>query len=414
MSDLSVAVMGGQMLGGGVVILVAVLLWMLYLLPSIMRRARYDAAERNALRLNRALRVLAETSETPDEVRVELSARQARQQQRAAVKAQAEVERLQRERDEIEAEQARLERERELAELEERRHRIESTKAALERRETEREREAQRLADARETNARAHRSIVGRRSEHAERGQVTVQAEAEAHDWDSSREEKAPRAFAMTFDDVARARARRRVRMLATLVAVVGIIIAGWGVWLAAQAAVVVEWAGFVAGGAAMVAVAVVTLRRMAHVARRAAARSDGARTESGAGAVARLAPRRVGSALVDDGDRGWTPRTIPRPLSATAGSQASSVADARVAREQLLAAAREEGLRGRAEQMRPVPMQIDSLRQRVSIAEPAVDPAEEFGAPQPGASPYASMGYVDDSEIDQHLRRMLSGRAAG
>ena len=55
------------MLGGGVVVLVAVLLWLLYLLPSIMRRSRYDASERNALRLNRALRVLAETSETPPE-----------------------------------------------------------------------------------------------------------------------------------------------------------------------------------------------------------------------------------------------------------------------------------------------------------------------------------------------------------
>ena len=71
--------MDGQVLGGGVIVLVAVLLWLVYLLPSWHSRRQYDAAERNAVRLNQALRVLAETSETPEEVRVELSARTALQ-----------------------------------------------------------------------------------------------------------------------------------------------------------------------------------------------------------------------------------------------------------------------------------------------------------------------------------------------
>ena len=73
--------MGGQVLGGGVIVLVAALLWLVYLLPSWASRRQYDAAERNAVRLNQALRVLAETSETPEEVRLGLNTRTALAQQ---------------------------------------------------------------------------------------------------------------------------------------------------------------------------------------------------------------------------------------------------------------------------------------------------------------------------------------------
>lgn len=84
--------MNGPVLSGGVIVLVAVLLWMLYLLPSWRGRYQYNAAERNAVRLNQALRVLAETSETPDEVRLELNARTALAQQRLAKRVQSERE----------------------------------------------------------------------------------------------------------------------------------------------------------------------------------------------------------------------------------------------------------------------------------------------------------------------------------
>ncbi len=72
--------------------LVAVLLWMLYLLPSWRGRFQYNAAERNAVRLNQALRILAETSETPAEVHVELNARTALAQQKLAKRVQSERE----------------------------------------------------------------------------------------------------------------------------------------------------------------------------------------------------------------------------------------------------------------------------------------------------------------------------------
>lgn len=101
--------MDGQVLGGGVIVLVSVVLWLVYLLPSWHGRYRYDAAERNAVRLNQALRVLAETSETPEEVRLELTARTALAQQKLARKAQADLEQVEREnaRAEHEAAQAK-------------------------------------------------------------------------------------------------------------------------------------------------------------------------------------------------------------------------------------------------------------------------------------------------------------------
>lgn len=84
--------MDGPVLSGGVIVLVSVLLWMLYLLPSWRGRYQYNASERNAVRLNQALRVLAETSETPGEVRFELNARTALAQQKLAKRVQSERE----------------------------------------------------------------------------------------------------------------------------------------------------------------------------------------------------------------------------------------------------------------------------------------------------------------------------------
>lgn len=104
--------MGGQVLGGGVIVLVAVLLWLVYLLPSWHSRHQFDAAERNAVRLNQALRILAETSETPQEVRLELNARTALAQQRLAKRAAAEREQAELEASRTELEHARVARER--------------------------------------------------------------------------------------------------------------------------------------------------------------------------------------------------------------------------------------------------------------------------------------------------------------
>lgn len=103
--------MGGQVLGGGVIALIAVLLWLVYLLPSWHSRHQFNAAERNAVRLNQALRILAETSETPEEVRLELNARTALAQQRLAKRAAAEREHAELEAARAQLDEARAERE---------------------------------------------------------------------------------------------------------------------------------------------------------------------------------------------------------------------------------------------------------------------------------------------------------------
>lgn len=69
--------MNGQTLGGGVLLAIGAVLWAVYFLPIWTKRRQFSVAQKNALRIHRTLRILAETSEIPNEVRVEATARQA-------------------------------------------------------------------------------------------------------------------------------------------------------------------------------------------------------------------------------------------------------------------------------------------------------------------------------------------------
>lgn len=72
-------------IGGGLFVLVAAALWLVYLMPNWARRREYLATERNALRLQQTLRVLAETSETPEEVHLAVSSRSVNQQEQLLI-----------------------------------------------------------------------------------------------------------------------------------------------------------------------------------------------------------------------------------------------------------------------------------------------------------------------------------------
>ena len=61
--------------GTAIMLALAAVLWFLYLLPNWMRRREFLATERNATRLQRAIRVMAESAEAPEELRVEATAR---------------------------------------------------------------------------------------------------------------------------------------------------------------------------------------------------------------------------------------------------------------------------------------------------------------------------------------------------
>lgn len=283
-------------LGGGVIVLVAVVLWLVYLLPSWHSRHLYNASERNAVRLNQALRVLAETSETPGEVHLELNARTAAAQQRLARRAKA-----------AEAE----------AELEEARRQLEIA-----------------------------RSLPGAR----------------------------------------RARARRRARAVTTFAGLSALGLAGWGAWeVVTTGSQLALWAGV---GVAVVCAMMLT--RMARVRGRVVERAVEATPVVERRTAAVAAPEVLE-------DRGWMPRSLPRPLVASAGSRAASELDAAAARQALEDAARREELRVRAEELRPAPPDIAAAR-----------------AAREEESPYARMGFVDDAEIEDHVRRLLARRAAG
>ncbi|KDA05969.1 hypothetical protein DC31_11960 [Microbacterium sp. CH12i] len=285
--------MNGPVLSGGVIVLVAVLLWMLYLLPSWRGRYQYNAAERNAVRLNQALRVLAETSETPQEVRLELNARTVLAQQKLAKRVQSE---------------------KETAELELLRAELAATRA----------------------------------------------------------------------DPIVRqARARRQVRMSATVLLVVGLAVAGLGVWqVIASGAQLLIWIGGV-----LAVAAAITLQKMAAVAGRAAHHPVQVRVE--------VEAPRASPPLHDQGRASWTPRALPEPLVSVAGSLAQTARAEIEAKQELQRAERVARLRQRAEEMAPP----------APVALPA--------AKEP-ASPYARMGIVDDAEIEDHVRQLLARRAVG
>jgi hypothetical protein len=80
-------------LGGGVMLLVAAALWFVYLLPTWLRRREYLATERNAVRLQQTIRVMAEAAEVPPAVARERAARErlAEEKARAAAAPAPEV-----------------------------------------------------------------------------------------------------------------------------------------------------------------------------------------------------------------------------------------------------------------------------------------------------------------------------------
>jgi len=347
---------GGQILGGGVIVLVAVVLWLVYLLPSWHGRHQFEASERNALRLNRALRVLAETSETPQEVRLELNARTAAAQQKLAKRALSE-----REQSELEVARAEL-------------------KAARADAAVARERARAQLALSRE-RAKAETLAAREKSKVdalAAREQARAEAAASRADAAAARERaRFEVAVALADPAVRRAQVRRRARLVTTLIAVAAVVLTGWGVvQVIAGAGQTVLWAGV-----ALVTACAFVLQRMAAVQRRAATRPVPVE-------MVRTAASTPGE-IIDPDRPSWTPRELPRPLTASAGSRAAAVLDGAAARDALRRVALDDAIRERAEQAAP----------------PSIDAARR-------ARPAAA--FADDAEIEAHVRSLLERRAAG
>ena len=323
--------MEGQVLGGGVVVLIAAALWLVYLLPSWYSRHQYNATERNAVRLSQALRILAETSDQPEELRVDLRTRSARRQTKLARQAEAERQSL----EEVAA-RAEADRVREEAEFEKERVR----NSALEARE-------QRRADE-----VAQRELAKARAE-AQRARASADAAAEHQ---RLRAELLAARNAPAVIAARQARARRSVRLAALSIVVIGIAALTFGI---AFTQVMLAVIGVLAG-----VVGVAVLQRMSRVARRA--------LPTVVAPVVVEAPRKRVSVLHDEPAPKWTPRTLPQPLTTVAGSRAAAAQDAQDAREALRRAALEEAARQKAAEQAPV--RIDTARP--AAAAPAMDDA--------------------------------------
>jgi len=363
--------MNGDVMGGGVVVAIAAVLWLAYLVPVWLRRREYLATERNAVRLQQTLRILAETSELPDEVRMEATARTVAEQQRIL-------------------------------------RRAEERKLAAAR--------AEAAAHARREQAIAEERR--RAAEEAERAAAEAIAVERA-----ARAAAAQRARVLATSTVAsalspqRRQRLRRARALSTLVLVAGLaglvagafVVAAGGTWLLAGLST------------AAVLLSAWMLARLARPQRASVAAQPIVRTSQ-------VAPE-----LYDDAQhdvpvqerlrQSWTPRPLPKPLHLSPGTvAAAAMASVDAAAELRRAAARADFERKAAEVVAPAPAPVPLRPVAVAPAAPAAPVAVPVAAAAPVASVasvaetaapsrYASMGVLDGvdaagMDLDAVLRR--------
>ena len=168
---------------------------------------------------------------------------------------------------------------------------------------------------------------------------------------------------------------------MTTVIGFAGLLAAGWGaVELVLWGAQTLLWVG-----GAVVAASGLLLHRMARV------RARGITVAAVAPAVAqvRAATHVQDVSLVDE--RAWTPRELPRPLTASTGSRAAVALDAAAAHEALRQAALEESMRERAE--RAAPPSIVAAR---------------------AARTFTGTAASADADIEAHVRDLLLRRASG
>lgn len=363
--------MNGDVMGGGVVVAIAAALWLAYLVPVWLRRREYVATERNAVRLQQTLRILAETSELPDEVRMEATAKTVAEQQR--ILRRAEERRLATARAEAAAHARR-----EQAIAEERRHAAE---------------EAERAATQAIALERASRAAA------AQRASALAVASA-------------PSSLSPQ-----RRRRLRRSRALCTLLLVASLVgvAAGAALLLATGA-----WLLPVASGLVVLA----SLGMLSRLSRSARATVAPVPFVPAAPASPDLYDHAQHDLPVQEALRqSWTPRPLPKPLHLSPGTvAAAAMASVDAAAELRRAAARADFERKATAVAEAVPATPAPVRLR-PVAAPAPAVASTSTAPAMAAvsrpvaveeavpSVYSAMGIVgsvDDGalDLDAVLRR--------
>lgn len=356
-----------DVIGGGVLVAAAAALWIAYLLPSWLRRRQYLATERNAVRLQQTLRILAETAETPEAVRVEATAREVVTQQRIlheheqAMRLAAEA-----------AEQL----------------------AIAERRAAE---EAARVARELATSAATYAGAPITEP-------IAVPVSANAGDAAVSSTDAARLEAVKARRALRRRRARFSLLMLASLLTVVGgLIAAAFGATL------------LIAGGGALgMVVSFAGLARLARV-----------RVESVAAAPVMMPdavpfePIELAEPEGEEQEHSWMPQPLPRPLHLSRGTIAAmAMASIEEAAELKRAASDAEVARRAGELESRVPsiapaaaaQRAEASGTAARSVSAAADAPSERVSGEP-ASPYARMGIVEDAhpafgDLDAVLRR--------
>ncbi|MGW4930221.1 hypothetical protein ACWEOH_13800 [Agromyces sp. NPDC004153] len=348
-----------DVIGGGVLVAAAAALWIAYLLPSWLRRRQYLATERNAVRLQQTLRILAETAETPEAVRVEATAREVATQQR--ILHEHEV-------------TARL-----AAEAAEH-------LAIAERRAAEEAAEA-----ARELAASA--------------APITEPIPTVAPVSTGTASTGAASAGAASTDAARRRRSLRRRRGLSSLLLLAGLLTVVGGLVAAAFGASLL----IAAGGALAMVLAFTFLVGLARV--RIAA------PVAAPVAVPEAEPFEPIELVEDEPeDHGWTPQPLPKPLHLSRGTIAAAAMASIEAAEQLRRSSVEAELARRAEELEPAVPSIErparGTEAPAASGAPAVARREAHGTLEAEpASPYARMGIVEEAppgfgDLDAVLRR--------
>lgn len=342
-------------IGGGVLVAVAATLWIAYLLPSWLRRRQYLATERNAVRLQQTLRILAETAETPGEVRLGMTARDV-------------------------AAQERILHEHELA-------------ARLEAQAAENLAIAERIA-AEEAAAAAERELA----ERAARAEADAARAAQA---------AAARDAGAATPGLTRRALRRRRAMCSLL------LLASLLTGLAGLVALPFGGTPFIAAGGAvgivvaMTGLVVLARRRPAPV---AVAAPIVARPEAQP-----FEPIDTFGAEADEASaEGWTPQPLPKPLHLSRGTIAATAMASIAEAEQLKRTAADAEIAERAERLEPrVPVLRPAAASPAEAPRAAAPAAADAGpaAVAETSSPYARMGIVDAAEpgisdLDLVLRR--------
>ena len=349
--------MNSDVLGGGVMVAVAAILWVAYLMPTWARRRQYLATERNAVRLQQTMRILAETAEVPREVHLEASARTVLTQRKLLAQAEEEARAQARAVSKIAADAAAI---------------------------------ARRAALDRARDAVSSAAAAARHSASDSVGSVSRVA---------SRSSSSARSLFRGVEPRVQARRVRQARALSSLGLLVGTVTLVSGV-----VAVVATGSILVAGiGAGAVVASLGSLTVLAR------------RTSPSAVTVAEQARARRAftpvhfDEAVPETAASWTPQPLPRPMHLSPGTIAQAAmasADAAAALRRSVAdaelARRAGELADAAAADKVTRLNRPAAGTPTRSAAPAVDPA---------ASPFASMGIVGEStpgmnDLDDVLRR--------